>query len=48
MNRLKGFYGSRRSVAMIEEDDEKMKKRKLAVKASRKTYVSIFVIITSA
>ena len=38
-NRLKGFYGSRRNSSLLEEDSEKNLNRKLAVKASRITYV---------
>ena len=38
--RLKGFYCSRRSVLLTNEDPEKKKKRKIALKASRQTYVS--------
>ena len=38
-NRLKGFYGSRRNSSLLEEDSEKNLSRKLAVKASRITYV---------
>ena len=40
MRRLKGFYGSRRNTKVTKEDEVKNKKRKLAVKASRRTYVS--------
>ena len=46
VNRMKSFYTSRRSSKLIKGDTEKLQKRKLAVKASRKTYVSKTVCLT--
>ena len=44
MNRqLKGFYASRRNVILTNEDTEKKKKRKIALKSSRRTFVSITI-----
>ena len=40
MRRLKGFYESRRNAKVTKEDEVKNMKRKLAVKASSRTYVS--------
>jgi hypothetical protein len=40
LSRIKGYYGSRRNSAVLEDDEEKVKKRKLSMKASRRTYVS--------
>lgn len=57
VNRLKGFY-SNRTTSLISDDTDKNRKRKLSVKASRRTFVSYCyffdnnitkdVIITSA
>ena len=40
INRLKGFYSSRRNTELLKGNEDKWRKRKLAVKASRLTYVS--------
>lgn len=44
MNRLRGFYANRRSTYLMKSDQDKWRKRKLAVKASRQTYVRHFLL----
>lgn len=39
-SRLRGFYSTRRTSILTKKDDQRTSKRKLAVKASAKTYVS--------
>jgi hypothetical protein len=43
MNRLKNFYSTRRNNLIVKGDKDRKKKRKLAVKTSQRTFVSIHI-----
>ena len=45
--RIKGFYCSRRNVAVTKGDAEKQRKRKLILKASRQTFVSYIATLAN-
>lgn len=48
LNRLKGFYRTRRYTIMTKEDAEKNRKRKLSMKASRRTFAERERIVMKA
>ena len=45
INRIKQFYRTRRGSAIIREDEDKLKKRRWSLKASRRTFVSLASLI---
>ena len=40
MKRLRGFYATRRNTLTVKVDKERHKKRKLMMKANKRTFVS--------
>lgn len=40
LRRAKGFYSNRRSLQIIKKDEDKRRKRKLAMKVNRSNFVS--------
>ena len=45
LKRVKGFYGNRRSMELLNSDPVKKKKRKMEVKRNRMTYVRVCLSI---